>query len=356
MQPTNVGKLRPLDCLLLLRVAATIAVVIGHAAAFFKGMQLSQWPNFPYIQSLSVILFFAVSGYTIAWVVDNKDEGFWRFIYDRAARLLIPLVPGLIALAIIEPLYFAGQSHPIPGALTLKAFFGNLAFLQSLPATGIPPFGQARPLWTLAQEFWIYVAFGAFAFAVKQRPSILAVIAGLFAIYLLYPLLLGGYGQGLPIIWLLGAMFYYATKKLPPLSGVQRLAFLPVLIVAMALFFDPKYWPGNGAYSATFNLIVFAVFAATLVVVPGLPLNHRIKRTAKFLGDFAYTVYLVHYPILYMVRGTGLLPDGWAAVVAVSIWCFVVAWAISIPFEQQYKPIRDWIWNVIAGRFVKRPA
>jgi peptidoglycan/LPS O-acetylase OafA/YrhL len=348
--------LRPLDCLLFLRVAATFMVVIGHTAAFLKGLQFTQWPYFPYIQSISVVLFFAVSGYTIAWVIDNKDDGFWRFIYDRAARLLIPLVPVLIALALIEPLYFAGKPHPTPDALTLKTFFGNVAFLQSFPATGIPPFGLARPLWTLAQEFWIYIAFGSFAFAIKRQPSITAIIAGFFAIYLLYPLILGGYGQGLPIIWLLGATFYYATKQLPALTGAQRLAILPVFGIALSLFFDKKYWPSNGSYSPTFNLLVFAIFAITLIVTSGLPLNRRVKQAATFMGSFAYTVYLVHYPLVYMIRGIGIFSANWISVATVSVLSFFVAWVVSIPFEQKYKPVRDWIWETVARKLVKTVA
>lgn len=105
-----------LNNLLSLRVIATFAVVFGHASSFFGAFAWSQFPNAPYVQSQAVTVFFLISGYTIAWVCDRDNQngdGLGRFLFDRAVRLLVPLIPILIILALAESVLF--DSHPYEG-------------------------------------------------------------------------------------------------------------------------------------------------------------------------------------------------------------------------------------------------
>lgn len=111
-----------LNFLLLVRVLATFAVVFGHASGFYQAFSFTQWPNFPYIQSVAVTVFFCVSGYTIAWVCDRSDrigmDGLGAFTFDSIARLHIPLVPFLLICAVVEPIVL-GSSHPHGETLTV---------------------------------------------------------------------------------------------------------------------------------------------------------------------------------------------------------------------------------------------
>ena len=57
-----------LQGLLLLRVIATFMVVFGHASDILRGFVLPD--DVPRMQSIAVMLFFCLSGYTIAWVCE----------------------------------------------------------------------------------------------------------------------------------------------------------------------------------------------------------------------------------------------------------------------------------------------
>lgn len=344
------NQLSHLDCLLFLRIGATFLVLIGHAAAFFKGAQFTQWPNFPYIQSIAVVLFFAVSGWTIAWLLDKRPEGFGRFLFDRYTRLAIPLLPVLVVLAVAQQLFY-GDVQPYSENSSTFSFLGNLAFLQNLSINtpigvidlGIHPFGLNRPLWTISLEFWIYVGFGGAIYLSRGNPWLSIFIV--LTLALLGPSGFSGYGKGLPFVWIVGACLYHAIGKTKVnLSKIAKMALLPVWIYLLYCMFDPSLWPKNGAYSATYSSVILANFAMFMMMTIGLKKNDMVMSIMHWLGGFAYTTYLVHYPMMQILRDTRLFANGIISMFIVAGICLIASWLISIPFEQQYRPIRNWIW------------
>ncbi len=93
-------------------------------------------------------------------------------------------------------------------------------------------------------------------------------------------------------------------------------------------------------------MIIFINFSFFLIV--GTPwLNDSVLiPISERLGKFAYTTYLVHYPLLVMVNDYGA-PEGRISVVFGSIAVFAAAWLISLPFEQRYKHIRNSLWDAM---------
>ncbi|WP_034331279.1 MULTISPECIES: acyltransferase [unclassified Aminobacter] len=350
---------------MIFRVLATFAVLVGHSAAFFKGLQFTQWPQVPYMQNIAVVLFFALSGYTIAWVVDRTSaaglSGFGRFIYDRAARLLIPLIPILAGMGLLEALYFRGE-HPLAQYFTVHEFLGNILLLQDIrpwfiPSPDVHPFGLNRPLWTISLEFWVYVIFGCFAYATRKAPvaQLAALTAiGAVAVLLIADSALGARGAGLPIIWALGMALYHARKGRPNFNGWSKGALLILWAFAASQLFNTALWPERGGYSATYNLLIFGNFSLAMLLLPGITVPTIGIKLAEFFGRFAYTTYLVHYPIMYILRDTGMLARGPVATIIAVLVCLTLSWLISLPFEQRYRNIRDLIWSTaLPRRYVK---
>ncbi len=346
------------DALLALRVAATIAVVLGHAASFFNGLGFTQPPVIPPMQSAAVVIFFAVSGWTIAWIIDTRSSyTFTKFTFDRFSRLTIPLIPVLIGYGLLE-WWLAGDSHPYGDALNFLSAVQNILMLQDMALrvpgiglfdTGATSFGFNRPLWTLSIEFWTYVAFGGFALVLLRRTAltrakaVASVLVAMFAVLLLGDSIFAGRGHGLPMIWLLGALLYFAQRQVPDLSNRSRLALLPLWVLAASFLFDRDVMTPVGGMTAAYNLAIFANFALFVLIAPGLRIHRHVVRVITFLGSFAYTAYLVHYPFMSLIRehvGTGS-----AVAVLASITAFGLAWIASLPFEQRYRSIRDWIWS-----------
>lgn len=355
--------------LLVLRVFATFLVVFGHASSFFQAFLFTQWPQFVFIQNIAVVLFFCLSGYTIAWVCDQRQSGsaggysFSRFVFDRYMRLVIPLLPVLVLLAVVN-LALYGARQPYAENFDLRTAVGNLLFLQRLELVlpvlgqvtqlGIDSFSTNRPLWTLGVEFWVYVLYAAFAFVSRSTLAAMGCVAiGLFAALLLNESLVGERGSGLPIVWMLGALLYHALKHHAGFTLRRSLVLLPAWGLVAALMFVPEIWQATGSYSHLYNLLIFANFAFFVML---FPLNGGESRpfdaVVNFLGNFAYTTYLVHYPVMAMLRAKRILPpeSAWSVIIAVML-CYAVAYVVSLPFEQRYKPIRDWIWRTAVVPF-----
>ena len=187
----------------LIRVLAAWAVMFGHLRALF-------FVDFPQVQSPSLLLkgtyfvtgfgneavlvFFVLSGFLISSAIFGRlATGGWSwsdYAIDRASRLYIVLIPGLLLGFLWDKLgstIFASTgiySHPLESfastvvqtRMGIGTFVGNLFFLQTIVC---PPFGSNAPLWSLANEFWYYVLFAVWIFvrSVKTKTILLVAIS-----------------------------------------------------------------------------------------------------------------------------------------------------------------------------------
>lgn len=272
-----------LDNLLTLRVLATLAVVFGHAASFFNAFSWSQYPQAPYIQSQAVTVFFLVSGYTIAWVCDRdaaRGGGIAGFMLARIVRLLVPLAPILLLMALAE--YWLYDTPPYPENFNPRTFVANLLFLQniSLGIPGLSPVADAfstnRPLWTISIEFWIYAAFAGsfFAFTSENFKSAFYSIAlAVLGWALLDDDIIGGRGSGLTAIWLIGALTYWGLKRSPLPRRQDYLIAAPLAVFVLYLLASPRNWPATGTYSHGYNLLIAAAFFSIHCSLPKIPVG-----------------------------------------------------------------------------------
>jgi len=71
--------------------------------------------------------------------------------------------------------------------LSLDTFLGNLMQLQTIVVSS---FGSNGPLWSLANEWWYYVAFGLFMMAYGSGPVLVrfAMVGAIVAMMIVLPL------------------------------------------------------------------------------------------------------------------------------------------------------------------------
>ncbi len=316
----------------------------------------------PYIQSIAVIVFFALSGFTIAWVCDRSSGsglgGFINFAYDRFMRLAIPLVPVLIIFTALEVALISPD--PYAATIRLKNFVGNVFFLQVLtlqiPFTnlsyspGIVPLGINHPLWTLSVEFWCYVTFAGFFYASRSRgiDRLRSALCGGFGVCLLTTFIEVG---GLPVVWAGGAALYFILKAAPPLGKNIVWAAMALMIAFLIAAGNPTMWPENGQYSYRFNASVFAVFACAMVISSLTTIHANTKSVVVHFSLYAYTVYLVHYPTLFLLQALKVLPRHSSASALLGVIAsLVIAWVLYLPFERNYRVIRDRLRSAITRR------
>ena len=291
-----------------LRALAAQLVCVGHALSFFLGWHPS---SLPYMQNVGVLLFFLISGFlitrTLAIKSNDPSYGFKIFFIERFSRIYSGLIPALLFVVIVDgmTIYLAGAPD-IARYYDLQTLLANLAMLTGYRGVfaswlARSEFGSASPLWTLTIEWHIYMFVGAAFFAVIRPKSILLMLP-LALIFSSNPIhyLFGAYqadgvGFGLFILWLMGALVYFAGLT----SIRERAPAVTIGILGSVAFVAVT--PGGHEY----NLIsYFALFVAFFGLATATQFVHRVTsaslvRCIGFFADYSYSLYLIHYTIMY---------------------------------------------------------
>ena len=155
----------------VIRILASQMVVFGHGFRFNGIFPFMGPPTFPYLQKMAVVIFFFLSGFLITTSVFKKTKkgefSFLEYFCERFGRIYSAVIPCLLLILIFD-LFFQTimpNQYGYYESFNIKTFLGNLFMLQGYPHLfQIASFGSALPLWTLANEWWIYMLFGLLIF------------------------------------------------------------------------------------------------------------------------------------------------------------------------------------------------
>lgn len=212
----------------IVRFLAAFSVFIGHAA----GMQWTGgflWQVGEYADTC-VIVFFVLSGFVIAYVVDKKENNWQTYTASRISRLWSVVIPALALTFVIdfagvriapelylEKPWYAGDHAPLR---YLASFF----MLQEVWHLKLVP-GINAPFWSLSFEAFYYLIFGLMMYLKTGWKWI--VIVGIF-------LLAGPLIAILFPIWMLGVVAYRHTAQLSLSKVLSYSLFLLGLIIIIA--------------------------------------------------------------------------------------------------------------------------
>jgi peptidoglycan/LPS O-acetylase OafA/YrhL len=324
------------------------------------------WFAIPYIACeaghQAVLIFFMLSGYLISGsIFRSLDRGQWQwrtYLTHRFVRLWVVLIPGLLLGALWDwiglhqaytaQLYTPGpKSHglDVSQTFTSSAFFGNIAFLQTIL---VDKFGSNSALWSLANEFWYYILFPLGWLALRRNTSAIRRIQYLV---LLLPLawFLRSSVLSLFPIWLAGTVL--ALLPTFRVGRNTRIAAAAIYTPLVFLFLFAKIdILSTLAQDYIFGTITFLFFWITLSAreaASDSPSNHLVRQTARF----SYTLYILHMPALLLLTAllagervwspTDLRHDALAlAVLAVLI---VYAYLVATITEFRTDRIRTWV-------------
>ncbi len=353
----------------LIRGVAALLVLLSHWKILFfidypqiPSHQL--WFAIPYVVSdaghQSVLIFFVLSGYLISGsIFRSLDRGQfqWRtYLTHRFVRLWVVLLPGLLLGGLWDwiglhhapsaNLYYGinAKSHAINvgHTLTASAFFGNIAFLQTLI---VPSFGSNGALWSLANEFWYYILFplGWLAFR-RDTPTFRRTLYGALLLSLAWFVR----SSMLPLfpVWLAGSAL--ALLPAPHVGSGTRTAAAIIYTPLVFLFAKLNLLPAL-VQDYIFGAITFLFFWIVLSArdVSGVtPVSRLARQTARF----SFTLYVLHMPALLLL--TAFLAGGhlWsptdlhhdaialAALAALVIYAYLVAAITEFRTDQ----IRAW--------------
>jgi peptidoglycan/LPS O-acetylase OafA/YrhL len=298
----------------------------------------------------AVIVFFVLSGVVVSNSVLNlsREKSFsWNvYLAERLSRLWIVLGPAIILGLLLDwgGMILSGPggiyeknnlAHVIDGRLSvsmgLATLFGNFFFLQGIL---VETFGSNGALWSLSYEFWYYMVFPLFYFALFPNKSvktrIVLVVGGCLILCFL-----GGHIASRFIIWVLGFVALLAYRHFPlKNSRIIRLSYASSLVLLGALLVAIR----SKRYDILCTLNREFVLGVVVAVIFYFALhchkcsNGWIWTLVKSLGNISYSLYLLHVPFLVFVVSLFIKSDQdrWVFglrsgiyIVGVGLLCFV---------------------------------
>lgn len=255
---------------------------------------------------LGVDLFFVLSGFLMAAIYDPaKPHGARTFFFNRVRRILpayyvVLLLIVLVAALRVLPHEFAEvRGHAIYSALLIPnigywldgSYFANATFRPGLH------------LWSLGVEFQFYVLVPLIVWLHRSYPRLLIMIAiasfaacllmvstrPRYAFYLLpfrlWEFFLGFYAFRLTQVWREETIPAWLRRLSLPLG----LGLIAMMFVAVAEDNHPKY------------AAAFVTLATAILLVTGMPariVSSLPGRAMVIVGQYSYSIYLVHYPVI----------------------------------------------------------
>ena len=294
----------------VLRLVAALVVFVVHAHYLLPGSLPGLW-RLASLGGEAVTVFFVLSGFVIAHVVETREKHASDYLASRFARLYSVVLPALALTALLELAGAALAPRAYANSLEQVAGFpASLLFVNELWFTSRPP-PSNTPFWSLGYEFWYYLIYAAQRYMPGRRAR-WAAVAGL-------GLLCGPKILLLLPVWQLGVLAYAIvdSKRLRPgmvaaLCALASAAGLYLLVASgakaqwhaatsamlgpTALDLGPS---GHVLYTYAFGLLTTIHLVAMVTLAPLFGHLWRLGEHAiRISSAQTFAIYLFHYPLL----------------------------------------------------------
>jgi peptidoglycan/LPS O-acetylase OafA/YrhL len=329
-------------------------------------------------RGVAVIILFVLSGFLITrslmYRANKPGPHMAAFLADRVARIMTPLVPVLLIIALLNATVIH-TNWSLEGLSTgFVALLGNLLLLFDYPVFQlldiahfdvwwrIRPYNTAEPFWTVAIEFWIYIAASLLIFGIVLRERIRLgyfVLLALISIPVVIWNAADGAGKSLSLVWIVGGMAGFLVVHMGADSKAARSKALAACLflfgsVALAarivkLGFDPYDLQTAFLMTVMFFGIFLRLNQAT--AVPRIP-----ARLAQFFASYSYSLYLVHNTVLVIVfENTAGLPKALAIGMGV-VLAHAAALLIYHFFEKHHRAVGTYLRPIYSRHMMRAEA
>lgn len=310
----------------LIRIVAAAGVLVSHAYPIALGPAASQpleiWLEGTSLGLVSVMIFFAISGFFITRSFDNSRD--WRrFLLARILRLFPALIVAL-TLTVVVSGYFLTTSDPVRfWVASVEFVFRNATLFKIqyfLPGVfeGVP-YGPTinGSLWTLNYELLCYsgVLFAGISGMLFCRGLYSVSLAGIFALsiiapYFELPLRVASLLM-LAFPFAVGSWFYIWSDRIP-LSPWIVAALLAGATLAHS---TPLFWPA---------LVLSVSYTTIWIGFARIP--HLLEYNR--LGDYSYGVYIYAFPLQQLMAQHGFINPvaNMAVAFPLTVFCAVLSW------------------------------
>lgn len=291
----------------IVRFAAAVLVYLWHSNQRFLTQSILPASD---LGHSSVIVFFVLSGFVIAYITDTKESIFSDFAASRFARVYSVALPAIVITLVLDSigrvLYPAIYVYPFDHFFARIA--GSVLMANEVWLISITSFSNV-PYWSICYEWWYYVTFAMVTFLPFRTGLVIAILTMIVIgpkLILLAP------------VWWTGVLLY-RWRQLLRISLFCSWVMVAGSIGGMVLFhhFDVMLLSEKLLASLigdrllvelAFSKRVFADYLLAIlvfinfagvrnVVAHGGGLLLAIATPVRFFANFTFTLYLLHQPL-----------------------------------------------------------
>lgn len=297
----------------LLRWVSALFVLIEHAQIIGGGDRFFLAAH----AHAAVIIFFVLSGYVIASVVErNRQLGLrlGEYLIDRFSRIYSVLMPAIIFTILLDSVgSYLFPARYLDSALLPQDNYIIRILINSLSLQGLWGYrvqlGSNPALWSIGYEFYFYILFGLLTWRVKYW----------FLFFIIVVLIVGPKIVIYSSIWLLGVIAYKVQKILT----VNFTFALVIMFVANLIlhYSPPSFILSIPEFFRDFLFGVSVMFF--LLSNPKMPKCLIFTEVNKGMANFSFSAYAYHYPIMFFLYS--FLPQTNLNLIGVIIFSLLVA-------------------------------
>jgi peptidoglycan/LPS O-acetylase OafA/YrhL len=305
----------------------------------------------------AVLFFFVLSGFVIHLkYARNLSKlsplkfGFSDYLYRRIKRIYPPFLIAILITFLFDTLgrklqwkiyngttpYQLINENIGHNSWSLKTFVGNIFFLYK---EYVPVYGTNGPAWSLKFEWWFYLLYPLFLLAGTKKiiyPTLVMILlfcASFFPQY--WPERLLPEIFSMMLTWWLGVLLaeVYAKRI--------HVKFAYLSCASAFIFLTPFFDSSNVFYSVWVAIFFFGLISFFLSLSHKNKLIKLLERL-KVTGDFSYSLYITHFPILVFVSGWLMQKNGnvlpihflyvFAGIIITIIFAYFIHFVSEIPF------------------------
>lgn len=299
----------------LVRFSAACLVYLYHSNIRPLSTEIIPASNYGHS---SVIVFFVLSGFVIAYITDTKENNWASYLSSRISRVYSVALPAIILTITLDAI--GRNIHPelydYPFDKFILRATTSLLLLNETWFFSITSFSNV-PYWSICYESWYYVAFAIFTFCPRNvgypALTILIILLGP-KIILLAPIWLSGVllyrcktlnSVSRPVAWI---MFYGSTIGIVLFHYADIHEIISIWLKSTIGHEWHKQLTFSKFFISDYILccLIFINFAGTKIISDAFsPLLLRIERPVRLIAGSTFTLYLLHQPLFLF----------WAAVI-----------------------------------------
>jgi peptidoglycan/LPS O-acetylase OafA/YrhL len=307
----------------------------------------------------AVIFFFVLSGFVIHLRYSHKLSGnvnapfnYGNYLFRRFRRIYPPLLFALLLTFLLDStgshfnysIYL--QETPSPSinkyveySPSWKELLGNLLLVNQ---TYVESWGTNGPLWSLKYEWWFYMLYPLFFYL--NRRSIVGAAISVFVLSVFFHS--GGYFPVKLISDVLAAMFLWWLGVILADIYTGRIKldkkyFLLGWLVLPCAFIFRKEIP-QSFFDFIYAIGFFELLLTLIIVREHRQASLSLLNRMNFIGDFSYTLYIIHFPVLvflsgYILKKNGnIIPQHFGYVFCGIMLCLLLAYLLHFLLEKPF--------------------